>query len=150
MTESAGILAYRKTGGNLEFFLVHPGGPFFAKRDDGWWTVPKGLVEDGEQLVDAAKREFFEETGIEVSGNFLDIGYVTQKGGKRVHCFAVAFDLDAASIVSNTFEMEWPPRSGRMQSFAEVDRAAWFGIDEARKKINERQIELLERLISKV
>jgi predicted NUDIX family NTP pyrophosphohydrolase len=150
MIESAGILVYKKAAGELQFLLVHPGGPFFAKRDEGYWTVPKGLVEEGEDRLTTAKREFLEETGIAVSGNFLDLGYIVQKGGKRVHCFGVAFDLDPSTVVSNTFEVIWPPKSGRLQSFPEIDRAVFFDFETACIKINERQVELLKRLIEMI
>ncbi len=147
MMQSAGILAYRTMSGVLEFFLVHPGGPFFVKKDLGVWTVPKGLVEDGEDLLLTAKREFLEETGFEVSGEFLTLGHIVQKGGKHVHCFGVEFDLAPSKLKSNTFDLEWPPRSGRMTSFPEVDRGAWFDLDNAKRKINPQQAELLDRLI---
>ena len=150
MLVSSGILAYRQKGNELEFFLVHPGGPFFAKKDEGFWTVPKGLVEEHEDLLVAAKREFLEETSIQVSGDFISLGDIVQKGAKRVHCFGVAFDLDATLIKSNTFEMEWPPRTGRKVSFPEVDRGEWFPYHIAKMKINSSQAELLDRLIEMV
>jgi predicted NUDIX family NTP pyrophosphohydrolase len=150
MLESAGILAYRFKEGFLSFFLVHPGGPFFKNKDNGWWTIPKGLIEVGEDLLVTAKREFLEEVGVPIAGDFLSIGYITQKGGKRVHCFAVAFDVDPATINSNTFEMQWPPNSGRMQSFPEVDRAGWFDFATASLKINQQQAVLLIRLLEQL
>ncbi len=145
MMQSAGILAYRTVSGVLEFFLVHPGGPFFAKKDLGVWTVPKGLVENGDDLLLTAKREFLEETGIEVSGDFLTLGHIVQKGGKQVHCYGVEFDLDPSKLKSNTFELEWPPRSGRIVTFPEVDRGEWFDLETAKIKINAKQAELLDR-----
>lgn len=148
MLKSAGILAYRLVSAGLEFFLVHPGGLFFAKKDEGVWTVPKGLVERDEDLLVTAKREFLEETGMEVSGNFVSLGYIVQKGGKQVHCFGVELDLDSSLVKSNTFEIEWPPRSGRMASFPEVDRGEWFDFETAKRKINAAQAALLDRLIA--
>ncbi|MCF8571158.1 NUDIX domain-containing protein [Gordonia sp. HY002] len=144
---SAGILLYRKASGAVEVFLVHPGGPFFARKDDGAWSIPKGLVHPGEDLLDAARREFAEETGHRVpDGDAVDLGEVRLKSGKRVRAFAVEGDVDADATVSNTFEMIWPPKSGRTQSFPEVDRAAWFAVDDARVKLNAAQSEFLERL----
>lgn len=150
MVISSGILAFRRSAPELEFFLVHPGGPFFAAKDDGFWTIPKGLVENGEEQLAAAKREFLEETGFEVLGDFIDLGSVVQKGGKRVHCYAVELDLDPALLVSNTFELQWPPRSQKMVSFAEVDRGAWFDFSAASVKINSAQATLLSRLVAEL
>jgi len=147
MALSSGILVFRKAGEALEFFLVHPGGPFFVKKDVGFWTIPKGLVEEKEDLLVAAKREFLEETGFEISGNFIDLGFIMQKGGKRVHCFAVEFDLDPSQLVSNTFDLEWPPRSGKLVSFAEVDRGDWFSYKKALIKINSAQASLITKLV---
>ncbi|MGA9647905.1 NUDIX domain-containing protein [Pedobacter sp.] len=147
MALSSGILVFRKAGEALEFFLVHPGGPFFVKKDVGFWTIPKGLVEEKEDLLVAAKREFLEETGFEISGNFIALGFIVQKGGKRVHCFAVEFDLDPSQLVSNTFDLEWPPRSGKLVSFAEVDRGDWFSYKKALIKINSAQASLLTKLV---
>jgi len=147
MALSSGILVFRKAGEALEFFLVHPGGPFFVKKDVGFWTIPKGLVEEKEDLLVAAKREFLEETGFEVSGDFIDLGFIVQKGGKRVHCFAVEFDLDPSQLVSNTFDLEWPPRSGKLVSFAEVDRGDWFSYKKALIKINSAQASLITKLV---
>jgi predicted NUDIX family NTP pyrophosphohydrolase len=140
---SSGILLYRNKG---EVLLVHPGGPFFARKDDGSWTIPKGELMENEDPLEAAVREFEEETGYKPSGAFKALTAVKQKGGKIVECWAVEGDLDAAAIVSNTFEIEWPPRSGKMKSFPEVDRAAWFTLSEAGVKINERQVNFLHQL----
>uniref|UniRef100_A0ABP8B2V5 NUDIX domain-containing protein n=1 Tax=Pedobacter jeongneungensis TaxID=947309 RepID=A0ABP8B2V5_9SPHI len=150
MKQSAGILLYKKTDQHIEFFLVHPGGPFFAKKDLGFWTIPKGELNENEAPLAAAIREFAEETGKNLSGDFIELSPVVQKGGKKVLCWAIAGDIDAESIVSNAFEIEWPPRSGKKQSFAEVDKAAWFTYNEAVKHINERQIALLDEVIEKL
>jgi predicted NUDIX family NTP pyrophosphohydrolase len=140
-------VVYRRTAGGLEVLLVHPGGPFWARRDLGAWSLPKGEYADGELALDAARREFAEELGSPPpAGDFVDLGEVRQKSGKLIRAWAVAGDLDAAAIVSNEFEMEWPPRSGRSRSFPEVDRAEWFGLDEARRRINSGQAPLLDRL----
>jgi len=146
--QSAGILLYRKTEGKLQVFLVHPGGPFFKNKDEGSWSVPKGEFLDDEDPLEAAKREFEEETGQAISGKFIQLNPITQKGGKKVQAWAVAGDIDHLSIKSNHFEMEWPPRSGKQQSFAEVDRADWFDIEIAKVKINPAQAELIEELVS--
>jgi predicted NUDIX family NTP pyrophosphohydrolase len=143
--ESAGVLLYRRTP-ELQVLLVHPGGPFFARKDAGAWSIPKGEVEPDETLEDRARIEFAEETGTTLDGELRALGSVKQKGGKVVHAFAAEGDLDADAIVSNTFELQWPPRSGRTQTFPEVDRAGWFTLDEAREKINAAQAELLDRL----
>jgi len=147
---SAGILLYRRDDRALRVLLVHPGGPFWAKRDAGAWSIPKGEYGEGEDALDCAKREFAEELGRAPEGDFQDLGEVTQRGGKRVTAWAVegAFDIDA--IVSDTFEQEWPPNSGRSESFPEVDRAAWFTLDEARAKILQGQRDFLDRLVEKV
>jgi predicted NUDIX family NTP pyrophosphohydrolase len=142
---SAGVLLYRRAPG-LQVLLVHPGGPFFARKDDGAWSIPKGEIEPGEDHETRARIEFEEETGTALDGPLVPLGHVRQKGGKVVHAFAAEGDLDAGAIVSNTFELQWPPRSGRIQTFPEVDRAAWFALDEARAKINPAQADLLDRL----
>jgi predicted NUDIX family NTP pyrophosphohydrolase len=144
---SAGVLALRREGGELQYFLAHPGGPFFRKRDEGAWTIPKGLLEPGDaDPLAAARRELTEETGFAAPpGPYVALGHVVQKGGKRVEAWAVVADFDPAALRSNEFELEWPPRSGRRQRFAEVDRAGWFGLAEARVKILEAQRPLLER-----
>jgi predicted NUDIX family NTP pyrophosphohydrolase len=145
---SAGILLHRRSaGGALEVLLVHPGGPFWAKKDLGAWSIPKGEHEDGEDARAAALREFEEELGSPaVEGELVDLGEVRQKSGKVVTAWALEGDIDADGIRSNTFEMEWPPRSGKTREFPEVDRAAWFGLDEARERILPAQAPLLDRL----
>ncbi len=144
---SAGILLYRLTEARLEFLLAHPGGPLFARRDAGAWSIPKGEPDGDEPLLDVARREFAEETGHPVpDGAILDLGTIVQKGGKVVFAWAVEGDLDPASAVSNTFDMEWPPKSGRTAAYPEIDRVAWFDGAEARIRVKETQIPLLERL----
>jgi predicted NUDIX family NTP pyrophosphohydrolase len=145
--ESAGILMYRRRGEGLEVLLAHFGGPYWAKKDDGAWAIPKGLIEPGETAVAAARREFAEELGTPVDGPLTPLGRIRQKGGKYVEAFAVEGDLDAGAIVSNVFTMEWPPRSGRFQSWPEVDRAAWFTLAEARTKMLASQLVLLDLLL---
>jgi predicted NUDIX family NTP pyrophosphohydrolase len=144
--QSAGLLVYRTRDTQLEVFLVHPGGPFWAKKDAGAWSIPKGELAPREDPLDAARREFMEETGSSVSGPFAHLGSVRQAGGKVIHAFIAEAELDAEKIVSSTFQMEWPPRSGRFAEFPEVDRAAWFSLDRAAEKINPAQAELLTRL----
>jgi len=144
--QSAGLLLYRVHEGVLEVFLVHPGGPFWAKKDLGAWSIPKGEIEEGEDLLEAARREFAEETGFRPEGVFRELAPVRQKSGKVVRAWAVEGDCDAAAIRSNTFPLEWPPRSGRWMDVPEVDRAGWFDLDTARAKILEGQRGLLEEL----
>ena len=146
--QSAGILLYRKVNNQLEVFLVHPGGPFFKNKDDGAWSIPKGEFGDDEDPLIAAKREFLEETGQSISGDFIKLKPVKLKSGKTVYACAVEGDIDHEVIVSNIFEMEWPPRSGKMASFAEVDRAAWFEPAVAKVKVNPAQIALIDELES--
>ena len=147
MRESAGILLYRRSNGRLEVLLAHPGGPFFVGKDAGHWTIPKGEVEPGEQPVDVARREFEEETGHPVpAGALVELGSIVQKGGKVVHAWGVEGDLDPAAAVSNTFVLEWPPRSGRQATFPEVDRVEWFSADDARTRIRDTQAPLVDRL----
>jgi predicted NUDIX family NTP pyrophosphohydrolase len=144
---SAGILLHRDAGGGIEVLLVHPGGPFWARRDAGVWSIPKGEYSDGEDPLDAARREFAEELGSRApDGDPADLGEIRQKSGKVVHGWALAGDLDPVTIQSNTFTLEWPPRSGRMREFPEVDRAEWFGLERAREKINPAQAAFLDRL----
>ena len=137
---------YRRRSPGLEVFLVHPGGPFFAKKDHGTWTIPKGEYPDGEQPLEAAKREFQEETGFPVPETFLDLGSIKQAGGKIVAAWAFEGDCDPAKMSSNTCEVEWPPRSGRLIEIPEADRGAWFSIDEAKERIKSTQIPLIDRL----
>lgn len=146
---SAGILLYRWRGDVLEVLLGHPGGPYFARKDDGYWSIPKGEVEAGEELMSVALREFEEETGSPVPGSVDDLvplGEITQKGGKRVVAWAVEGDLDPATAESNLFRVEWPPRSGRFTDYPEIDEVAWLSPADARRRIKETQIPLLERL----
>jgi len=136
---------YRRRNGRLEFFLAHPGGPFARLKDEGHWTIPKGEPDPGEELLDVAQREFKEETGLAPHGPFIELGSIQQKGGKWV--FAWAFEGECEGpVCSNTFKIEWPPKSGTMCDFPEVDRAEFFSLEEARKKIKETQFPLLERL----
>lgn len=143
---SAGILLYRGHGRELEVLLVHPGGPLWARKDAGAWTIPKGEFGDDEEPLDAACREFAEETGQQLTGPFQPLTPVRQRGGKVVHAWACRGEFDPASLRSNTFEIEWPPRSGRRASFPEVDRAEFFTIAAARAKINPAQVALLDEL----
>jgi predicted NUDIX family NTP pyrophosphohydrolase len=147
---SAGILLYRQRAGAVEVLLVHPGGPFWAKKDAGAWSIPKGEYEEGGDPLEAARREFAEELGSDVTGPAIPLGDVKQKGGKVVAAWGVQGDLDAADVRSNTFEIEWPPRSGRRQSFPEIDRAEWFTPDEARAKLNPAQHAFLDRLLERL
>lgn len=146
--QSAGILLYRRSARALEVLLVHPGGPFWAKKDAGAWSIPKGELADGEDPLAAARRELCEETGAAVEGEFVALTPLVQRGGKTVYAFAVEADLDVGRLRSNTFSMEWPPRSGRQQEFPEVDRAEWFDIAAAREKLLESQRPLLDELVS--
>jgi predicted NUDIX family NTP pyrophosphohydrolase len=144
------LVLFRRAPRGLEVFLAHPGGPFWAKRDAGAWTIPKGIAEDGEDLLDAARREFHEETGIVVDGPFVSLGAITQKAGKTVHAWACEGDADPRAVVSNTTEIEWPRGSGRRVTIPEVDRCAWFDVQTARAKVNPAQVELIDRLADAV
>lgn len=150
MRLSAGILLYRIRAGILEVFLVHPGGPFWARKDAGAWSIPKGEFTEGEIPLEAAKREFLEETGSRVAGEFAILTPLKQKSGKIIHAWAVAGDIDAAAIRSNLFSMEWPPRSGEQQSFPEVDRGGWFDLASAHGKLQEGQRGFLAELEQKL
>lgn len=144
---SAGLLIFRRKIDIVEFLLAHPGGPFFARKDDGVWTIPKGEVQPGEDLLTRAQIEFEEETGTKPSGNFIPLGSIKQKGGKTVHAWAVEGDLPGQfELKSNLFEIEWPPRSGKLKEFPEIDRAEFFSGEIARRKINPAQIAFLDRL----
>jgi predicted NUDIX family NTP pyrophosphohydrolase len=143
---SAGILLFRRRPPTVEVMLVHPGGPFWAKKDLRAWSIPKGLVDEKEDLLAAAKREFLEETGMGVDGEFLDLGAHKQASGKTIVAWACEGDFDPAFLKSNTFEIEWPPRSGRMAEFPEVDRAAWYSLPEALEKINKGQAPIIAAL----
>jgi predicted NUDIX family NTP pyrophosphohydrolase len=144
---SAGLLLFRRVGREIEVLLGHPGGPFWKNKDDGAWSIPKGEYGDDEDPLAAAKREFAEETGLTPSGDFVPLGEVRQPGGKVVSAWAVEGDFDTASLRSNTFSMPWPPGSGKLQEFPEIDRAEWFALDIARRKILKGQAGLLERLV---
>ncbi|HET6769234.1 MAG TPA: NUDIX domain-containing protein [Chitinophagaceae bacterium] len=148
--KSAGIVLYRIQNNRVEIFLVHPGGPYWSKKDEGAWSIPKGEFDEKEEPLAAAKREFQEETGIEISGEFIQLNPVKQKGGKMVYAWAVEGDIDPGKIKSNSFEIEWPPRSGKMKSFREIDKAAWFHMIDAKKKIIEAQFALITELESKI
>jgi len=144
--ESAGLLVYRRRAGQLEVLLGHPGGPFWAGRDDGVWSIPKGGLNPGEAALDAAIREFHEETGFTVDGAFMPLGTVTLKSGKRVHAWAVEGDVDPAKLVSNLCPVEWPPRSGKRIQVPELDRVQLFSLADAKRAVNAAQVPLLERL----
>jgi predicted NUDIX family NTP pyrophosphohydrolase len=144
--QSAGLLMYRRSGGQVEVLLVHPGGPFWAQKDEGAWSIPKGEFTDEEPPLEAARREFQEETGFPATGDFAPLAVIRQAGGKIVHAWAVEGDLDADAVKSNTCKMEWPPHSGRWKTFPEVDRAGWFSLPEARARILKSQLPLLDQL----
>jgi predicted NUDIX family NTP pyrophosphohydrolase len=146
MKQSAGLVMYRFKEGRLELFLVHPGGPFWARKDEGAWSIPKGEYLPGEDPLEAARREFTEETGLQAQGEFLELTEIRQPGGKRVKAWAFSGDCDPSAISSNTFSLEWPPGSGRWTQFPEVDRAGWFDQEAARIKILKGQAPLIEEL----
>jgi predicted NUDIX family NTP pyrophosphohydrolase len=148
--QSAGLLLYRQKDRGLEVFLVHPGGPFWAKKDLGAWSIPKGEYQSGEDPRAAARREFHEETGFATDGEFIELGTVRQAGGKFVSAWAAEGDCDPAKLTSNRFQMQWPPRSGRMMEFPEVDRGQWFSLREARERILAGQRPFLDRLEEKL
>lgn len=150
MKKSAGLLPFRIRSTGLEVLLVHPGGPFWAKKDEGAWSIPKGEFADGEDPLTSAKREFEEETGSVATGTFIDLDPVRQAGGKTVYAWAVEIDFDPSALKSNTFRMEWPPRSGKEREFPEIDRAEWFPIEAATQKILASQLPLLHELRRKV
>jgi predicted NUDIX family NTP pyrophosphohydrolase len=147
---SAGILLYRFVAGRLQLMLVHPGGPFWAGKDDGAWSIPKGLVDKGEAPLDAARREFAEETGFEVDGAFRALGELKQPSKKVVHAWALEGDLDVTRVKSNTFMLEWPRNSGKMQEYPEVDKAQWFDLDDARIKITKGQAGFIDKLTAQI
>jgi predicted NUDIX family NTP pyrophosphohydrolase len=144
---SSGLLLFRRSPRGLEVFLAHPGGPFWARRDAAAWTIPKGLVDEGEDLFDAATREFHEETGIDAEGPFIPLGAVKQKAGKTVHAWAWQGDADPRTVSSNTMRTEWPRASGNWITFPEIDRCGWFDLDTARKKLNAAQAAFVDRLV---
>ena len=145
--QSAGLLLFRQRDKKVQVLLAHPGGPFWSRKDQGVWTIPKGLIGPSESLLSAAQREFAEETGYRPGGEAIPLGSAKQPGGKVVHVWAIEGDWDPVDLQSNTFEMEWPPRSGRRQSFPEIDRASWFGIVEARLEILKGQAAFLDHLL---
>jgi predicted NUDIX family NTP pyrophosphohydrolase len=147
---SAGVLLFRRRPAGLEVMLVHPGGPFWAKKDLGAWSIPKGLMNEGEDRLAAAKREFLEETGMAITGECLDLGLYKQPGGKTIAAFANAGDFDPASLRSNMFSIEWPPHSGRTAEFPEVDKAGWFTLDEAMEKATRGQKPIIAALAERL
>ena len=151
MKQSAGILLYRIEDGELRVLLVHPGGPLFTKRDAGWWSIPKGEFTDDEDALAAAVRELREETGADVGdAPMVELGSVRQKSGKVVTAWGVEAEFDVTTLVSNVFELEWPPRSGVRREYPEVDRAEWFGVEAAREKINSAQAAFVDRLVARL
>ena len=147
---SAGILLFRQRPAGVQVMLVHPGGPFWMKKDEGAWSIAKGLADEGEDLLAAAKREFLEETGAAISGAFIELGAHKQPGGKTVVAFGCEGEFEPASLASNNFTMEWPPRSGKTAEFPEVDRAGWYSIDEALKKVTKGQRPIIAALADKL
>jgi len=147
---SAGLLLFRRVNGEVEVFLVHPGGPFWAKKNEGAWSLPKGEYAEGENPFLAAKREFQEETSLSVDGDFIPLGELQQPGGKIVSAWALEKDVDPELVKSNSFSMEWPPKSGKIRQFPEVDRAGWFTVSEARAKLLKGQVSFIDRLLEKL
>ncbi|HEX2890326.1 NUDIX domain-containing protein [Vineibacter terrae] len=147
---TAGLLVFRRASGTLEVLLAHPGGPFWARKDDGAWSIPKGIPESGEAPFDTARREFIEETSLRAEGDFIALDPVKQPGGKTVHAWAVECDLDIARFRSNTFKLEWPPRSGKVQDVPEIDRIAWFAAPQAAAKILKGQRPILDELLRRL
>jgi predicted NUDIX family NTP pyrophosphohydrolase len=150
MLESAGILLFKYVGGELQVMLVHPGGPFWAAKDEGAWSIPKGLIEDNEEPLAAARREFKEETGFDATGEFIELGQLKQPNRKIVHAWAVECDLDVKRIASNLFVLEWPKKSGRFREFPEIDRGQWFDLAEARIRIHKGQAGFLDILAARL
>src|SRR5690242_14597916 len=148
--QSAGVLMFRRSVRGLEVLLVHPGGPFWAKKDEGAWSIPKGEFDPDEPPAAAARREFIEETGVDPGADLVPLAVVAQSRAKTVHAFVIERDVDPATYTSNTFEIEWPPRSGRKATFPEIDRAQWFGIDEARRRILVGQRPILDALVARL
>jgi len=147
---SGGILLFRRTSAWLQVMLVHPGGPYWENKDEGVWSIPKGLFEEDEGPLEAARREFAEETGFDAEGEFIALGELVQPSKKVIHAWALESDLDTTKIRSNTFTLEWPPNSGCFEDYPEIDRGQWFDIDEARKKITRGQLAFIDRLIDHV
>lgn len=145
---SAGLVVYRRGAKGIELFLVHPGGPYWSKKDAGAWSFPKGEYSEGEDPLAVARREYEEETGCTVDGDFIPLGPITQRGGKVVRLFAIEGDCDASAIRSNTFTMEWPPKSGRAAEFPEVDRAGWFSPEDAKEKLNPAQVAAVDEIVA--
>ncbi len=150
MKLSAGILLFRRKATGIEFFLVHPGGPFWKNKDEGAWSIPKGEFVETEEPLEAAKREFTEETGFTCEGPFIELTPLKQKSGKIIYAFAAEQDIDATAIHSNTFQMIWPPKSGLLKDFPEVDEAQWFSIADAQQKINAGQAKFIDELLTKL
>ncbi len=149
--QSAGILLFRIKDFNIQVFLVHPGGPFWMNKDEGAWTIPKGEFTDDEKALDAAIREFKEETGVKISGDFIELSPVKQKSGKIVYAWAIEGELDSLTLICETcINIEWPPKSGKVQSFPEIDKGEWFSANEAKQKINSSQALLIDELIEKL
>lgn len=146
-SHSSGILLFRFQDSRLQVFLVHPGGPFWENRDENAWSIPKGLMEGGENPLQAARREFREETGFDIDGEFLDLGMVRQPSGKMIHAYALEKDLDEKMVVSNKFSLEWPKKSGIVKEYPEIDRAAWLNSEQGKEKIHKGQIAFIDRLV---